>query len=197
MACQGCANLQCNCFTSNSDTTTTVGNGTQYAPFTFRPLDTPFPRPFGSMYGLTDVSLDGATYSSFPTSSPDIDHGGNMIVGNGTNLRASADGIYLVGVQVPLTSATVDNLIDAFSIRRNGVQVATISYAPNATVSGGTVVVMSTVTIQDLNTGDLLDLFVERVAGAGSVSVTHYVGGGTSLDGTAPRLWAMWMGGPI
>lgn len=197
MACQGCANLQCNCFTANGGTTTTVGNGTQYAPFTFRPSHTPSPRPFGSMYGLTDVSLDGATYSSFPNNSPDLDHGGNMIVGNGINLRASADGIYLVGVQVPLVSATVDNLIDAFSIRRNGTQVATISYAPNSTVPGGTIVVMSTTTILDLNSGDLLDLFVERVAGAGTVSVTHYSDASTSLDGTTPRLWAMWIGGPI
>lgn len=197
MACQGCANLQCNCFTANSDTTTTVGNGTQYAPFTFRPLDTPFPRPFGSMYGLTDVSLDAATYSLFPNTSPDIDRGGNMILGNGTNLRASADGIYLVGILVPFTSATVDNLIDAFTIRRNGIQVATISYATSSTVVGATIAVMSTTTILDLNTGDLLDLFVERVAGAGTVSVAHFSGAFDPMDGTVPRLWAMWMGGPI
>lgn len=193
MACRGCTNLQCNCFTTNSDSVTTVGNGSQYAPFTFRPRDTPFPRPFGSLYGLSNASLDAATYSLFPNTSPDIDHGGNMIVGNGTNLRATADGIYLVGMQIPLESAALDNLIDAFSIRRNGIQVSTVSYAPNSTVQPAADVIMSTVTILDLNTGDLLDVFVERVAGAGSINVDY----APSIGGFIPRLWAMWMGGQI
>lgn len=195
MGCRGCTNLQCSCFTTGSDSTVTVGNGTQYAPFTFRPDYTPFPRPFGSMYGLTDQVLDGAPYSLFPANTPDIDHGGNMRTGNGTNLTATADGIYLVGIVVPFIAQAVADLNDAVSIRRNSVQVSTVTFA-HTTALGGEMVLISTTTLLDLNTGDLLDLFVERVGGAGSITV-KYILGDDNPAWAAPRLWAVWMGGMI
>lgn len=192
MACRGCANLQCNCFTANSETTNTVGNGAQYAPFTFRPNYIPFPRPFGSMYGLTNQPLDGAAYTQFPSVTPDIDHGGNMITGNGTNLTATAKGIYLVGVQAPFLGVATDNLNDAISIRRNGIQVSTVTFAHSSALTGGPSVIMSTTTLLNLNINDTLDLFVERVAGAGTVSV-QFVDFG-AFESATPRLWAVWMG---
>lgn len=194
MACRGCVNLQCNCFTKNSSTTTTVGNGTPYAPFTFRPNYTPFPRPFGHLYGLTDQSLDGAPYTLFEPTTPDIDQGGNMRTGNGTSLTARADGLYLVGVSIPADAVATDNLNDNFSIRKNGTQESTVTYAHNSTTTGGLIVFLSTTTLLDLNTGDVLDLFVERISGAGSVAVDFANSAGI---GIVPHLWALWLGGPI
>ncbi len=196
MACQGCANLQCNCFTANSETTDTLGNGSQYAPFTFRPNYIPTPRPFGHLWGLTDQSLDGAPYSLFEVASPDIDQGGNMNIGNRTSLRVPADGIYLVGMMVPF-QAVNQNLTDNFSVRRNGsVPVSTGSYVHSTTTVAGALVFISTTTLVDLNVGDTLDLYVERVFGAGTVTVDFTDGGGFST-GVPPQLWAIWMGGPI
>ncbi len=195
MACQGCANLQCNCFTTDSATTETVGNGSQYAPFTFRPSYVPSPRPFGHLWGLTDQSLDGATYTLFETTSPDLDQGGNMNIGNRTSLIVPADGLYLVGINVPF-QAVNQALIDSFSVRRNGVQISTESYAHNATTVNASLVFSSTTTLVDLTTGDVLDLFVERVSGAGTVTVDFVDGGGFSTA-VPPHLWAVWMGGPI
>lgn len=195
MACRGCVNLQCSCFTKNSDSTITVGNGAQYAPFTFRPNYTPFPRPFGHLYGPNDQSLDGAPYSLFETTTPDIDQGGNMNTGNRTSLTATVDGLYLVGVSVTLLAVATDGLNDNFSIRKNSsIQVATTTYAHNATTAAGQILFMTASTLVDLNTGDTIDLFVERVAGAGTVSVEFLQIG---VLGVMPHLWAVWMGGPI
>lgn len=192
MACRGCVNLQCNCFTKNSSTTTTVGNGSPYAPFTFRPNYTPFPRPFGDLYALNpQLGLDGAPFTNFELVTPDIDQGGNMRTGNATSLTARVDGIYLVGITVPSDTVATDNLNDNFSIRKNGgTQVGTVTFAHNSTTSAGLFMVHSVTTLLDLNTGDTLDLYVERVAGAGTVPLT-------TSPGVALRLWAIWMGGPI
>lgn len=194
MACRGCVNQQCNCFTNSSDTADSVGNGTPYAPFTFRPSAIPFPRPFGHLYGIQNQSLDGAAYSLFEAATPDIDLGGNMRTGNGTSLTVPADGIYLTGVTIPFLTVATDNLNDNFSIRRNGVQVSTVTYAHNSTTTAGVTVLESTTTILDLNVGDTLDLFVERVAGAGTVTVSFATAGGVAF---IPRLWSIWLGGGI
>lgn len=189
MACRGCVNLQCNCFTAASDSTTTIGNGNTYAPFTFRPNYIPTPRPFGHLYGIQNQSLDGAVYSLFEAITPDIDQGGNMRTGNATSLTARADGIHLIGMSVPFSGVATADLNDAFSLRRNGVQVSTGTFAHGGTLTGGQLEFMSATTLLDLNTGDTIDVFVERVAGAGTVSVVGV---------TAPvHLWAIWMGGPI
>lgn len=195
MGCRGCVNLQCSCFTNSSDTTMAVGNGSPYAPFTFRPSAVPFPRPFGHLYGTTPTqNLDGAAYTGFDAVTPDIDSGGNMRTGNGTSLTAPVDGIYLTGVMVPYLCVNTNNLNDNFSIRRNAVQVATVTYAHNSTTTNGLIVMMSNTTLLDLNAGDTLDLFVERVAGAGSVAVTSFYSGGVSYN---PHLWSIWLGGEI
>lgn len=195
MACRGCVNLQCNCFTANSDSTITVGNGSQYAPFTFRPDYTPFPRPFGHLWSLTaSQALDGAPYSLFEPTTPDIDQGGNMRTGNGTSLTASADGLYLVGFLLPFAAQAVDNLNDDFSLRRNGTKVATATFANTSTVVASQLSFMSAQSLLDLNSGDVIDVFVERVAGAGNVAV---VSGSSGSTGYNPQLWAFWMGGPI
>lgn len=195
MACRGCTNLQCNCFTINSATSDTVGNGSQYAPFTFRPNAVPFPRPFGHIFGITDQSLDGAPYSLFETTTPDIDRGGNLNTGNRTNLTITADGLYLVGMNAPFQTVATDNLNDNFSIRKNSsTQVSTGTFAHNSVTAGGALMFMSTVTLLDLNVGDTLDLFVERIAGAGTVTIDFVDASGT---GAIPRIWAIWMGGPI
>lgn len=193
MACRGCANQQCNCFTENSASTITQGNGSQYAPFTFRPDYVPFPRPFGHLYGRTAQMLDGAPYSVFEAATnPDLDQGGNMNTGNRTNLTATADGLYLVGCSAPIITVSTDNLIDNITIRRNGVQVSTGTWVNTASTHVMTVL-MSTVTLLDLNTGDLLDMFVERVAGAGTITVNFVAATGVFH----PHLWAIWMGGAI
>ena len=194
MACRGCANLQCNCFTKSSESIIASGNGSQYAPFTFRPDYVPYPRPFGHIYGKTDQSLDGAPYSLFEAISADVlDQGGNMNVGNRTSLVVPADGIYLVGTTIPFDSVMTDGLNDNFSLRRNGVQVSTGTWA-HAAASHVAVMFMCTTTLLDLNTGDVLDVYIERVAGAGTVTVDYNV---TTNFTAHPHLWAVWMGGPI
>lgn len=195
MACRGCVNLQCNCFTANSESTITIGNGSQYAPFTFRPDYIPTPRPFGHLYSLTaSQALDGAPYSLFEPTTPDIDQGGNMRTGNATSLTASADGLYLAGFFLPFAGQAVDNLNDNFSLRRNGIQVVTATFAHNATVVPSQLSFISAQSLLDLNAGDVLDVFVERIAGVGSVAV---VSGATGQTGYTPQIWAVWMGGPI
>lgn len=193
MACRGCTNLQCNCFTKDSDSVDAQGNGSQYAPFTFRPNYIPTPRPFGHLYGRTDQSLDGAAYTLFEAVSTDVlDQGGNMNVGNRTSLIVPADGIYLVGATIPFGTIAAD-LVDNFSIRRNNVQVSTASYAQTTTQHLLTVF-MSTTTLLDLNTGDVLDLYLERMVGVGSVTIDWNMA--TNFT-SHPHLWAIWMGGPI
>lgn len=195
MACRGCANLQCNCFTTDSDTVDTIGNGSQYAPFTFRPNYIPTPRPFGHLWGLQDQSLDGAPYSLFEPTTPDIDQGGNMRTGNGISLTARADGLYLIGFQVPFQTVATDGLVDNFSLRKNSTTlVTTTTYSHATTTPGGNLVFASSVTLLDLNTGDTVDLFIERVVGAGTVTVDFISSSGT---GVSPHLWGIWMGGPI
>lgn len=197
MACRGCVNLQCNCFSVNSDSTITVGNGSQYAPFTFRPDYIPTPRPFGHLYSLTaSVPLDGAAYNAFEPTTPDIDQGGNMRTGNATSLTvpAGGDGLYLAGFMIPFAGLAVADLNDNFSLRRNGTQVATMTFAHTSTVIGSQLSFMSAQSLLDLNAGDVLDVFVERVAGVGSVAV---VSGTSGTTGYPPQLWAVWMGGPI
>lgn len=195
MPCRGCSNLQCNCFTGNSDTVNTRGNGSQYAPFTFRPNNLPTPRPFGVTYGAADqATMDGTVYTNFANVTPDLNRGGNMIVGNGTNLRATADGLYLVGIQASFAAQAVDNLNDVFSLRRNGTQVTSIMFAHASTVFAGLITIMTTTTLLDLNTGDNLDLFAERLGGAGTITMEFFESGGVMY---VPRIWAVWMGGPI
>lgn len=195
MACRGCVNLQCSCFTANSGSTVAVGNGSQYAPFTFRPNYTPYPRPFGHLLSITaSQTLDGAAYTAFEPTTPDIDQGGNMRTGNGTSLTVPADGLYLVGFVFPFAGVATDNLNDNFSLRRNGVQVATTSFANTSTVISGQLSFASAQSLLDLNATDVLDVYVERVAGAGTVNVVYILSGTT---GVSPQLWAVWMGGPI
>lgn len=194
MACRGCVNLQCNCFTENSASTISKGNGSQYAPFTFRPDYVPFPRPFGHIYGREPETLDGAPYTKFAAiTDPDLNQGGNMNTGNRTRLTAPADGLYLVGCTAPIHTDSVDGRTDNISLRRNGVQVSTGTWVNLAGIQLMTVL-MSTTTLLDLNTGDTVDMFVERVAGTGMVSV-HFLG--ISSIGFHPHLWAVWLGGPI
>lgn len=195
MACRGCVNLQCNCFTVNSDSTITIGNGSQYAPFTFRPDYIPTPRPFGHLYSLTaSQTLDGAPYSLFEPTTPDIDQGGNMRTGNGTSLTVTADGLYLAGFMLPFAGVATADLNDNFSLRRNAIQVATATFAHTSTVIPSQLSFMSAQSLLDLNAGDILDVFVERIAGAGTVNV---VSGTSGTTGYTPQLWAVWMGGPI
>lgn len=195
MPCRGCSNLQCNCFTSNSDSVDAFGNGSQYAPFTFRPNNIPTPRPFGATYGTADqASMDGTVYTNFSNAPPFLNQGGDMIAGNGTHLTARADGIYLVGMQASFAAVATDNLNDSFSLRKNGVQVTSITFANTSTVSGGLITIMTSTTLLDMNTGDTLDLFAERIAGAGTITMEYFDLGGTIV---APRIWAVWMGGPI
>ncbi len=196
MPCRGCDNLQCNCFTGNSESTETVGNGSQYAPFTFRPNYIPSPRPFGHMWGLTDQSLDGAPYSLFETTTPDIDQGGNMNAGNRTRLVVPADGVYLVGFTASFQAVNVDS-IDNFSVRRNSsVPLSTGTFVHNTSIANGSLMFMTSTTLVNLIEGDTLDLYVERVVGAGTVTVDFTDGGGFSTA-VGPHLWAVWMGGPI
>lgn len=191
MSCKGCANLQCNCFTEDTETTITNGNGTQYAPSTFRPNYTPYPRPFGHLYGRTPQNLNGSPYSLFDIiTDPVIDQGGNMNVGNRTSLVVPADGLYLVGITVPFITEEVDPLIDNFSIRRNSMQVSTATFVHNTTFDSSSVI-MSTTTLLDLNFGDVLDCFVDRMIGGGTVTVD------ADVVSRNTHLWATWMAGPI
>lgn len=193
MACRGCANQQCNCFTMNSASTITLGNGSQYAPFTFRPDYVPFPRPFGHIYGRAFQALDGAPYSLFEiVTDPDLDQGGNMNTGNRTSLTAPADGLYLVGISAPILTAPMDGEIDNITIRKNAVHVSTVSWANTALVHAMRILI-STTTLLDLNSGDTVDMFVERTALAGNVTISFFAGTATFH----PHLWAIWMGGPI
>lgn len=193
MACRGCANLQCGCFAASSDTVTNRGNGSQYAPFTFRPDNLPSPRPFGVMYGNVDQNLDNATYTGFAATTPDIDLGGNMITGNATSLTCRFDGIHIIGIQTISAGQAVADLNDEFTIRRNGSKVSTITFAHTASVFAGQAIFMSTTTLLDLRVGDTLDLFIDRVSGAGNVVIDTTATG----VGSVPRLWAVWMGGKI
>lgn len=194
MACRGCANLQCNCFTKDTDTVTSTGNGTQYAPFTFRPKYTPSPRPFGHLYGRTDQALDGAPYSLFDViTDPDIDQGGNMNVGNRTSLVVPSAGIYLVGITVPFMTVATDPLIDNFTIRKNTTPVSTGTFVHNASFVASLAFVSAT-TLLDLNVNDVLDCYVERLVGAGTVTVDSAVAANFVSH---VHLWAIWMGGPI
>lgn len=196
MACRGCTNLQCNCFTANSDSTITKGNGSQYAPFTFRPDYVPFPRPFGHLFGRSDQSLDGAVYSLFEVVSfSDVDGGGNMNTGNRTTLTvpAGGDGLYLAGITVPYDTTSIDGQVNNFSLRKNGIQVSTATWDDSSSVHV-MVAVMTATTLLDLNAGDTLDCFVERVVGAGSVTVQFFDASAVVFH---PHMWAVWMGGPI
>lgn len=195
MACRGCANTQCSCFTANSATVNKLGNGSQYSPFTFRPNNIPTPRPFGILNGFTDApTIDNAAYTGFGASTPDLDLGGNMVTGNGTNLTARANGLHLVGIQTMSVGQAIADLNDGFFIRRNGVQVSGVTFAHTGTTFSGQTIMMTTTTLLDLNTGDLLDLFVDRMAGAGTIALDPNIAAGI---GTPVRLWAIWMGGEI
>lgn len=115
-----------------------------------------------------------------------------MITGNGTSLKVTVDGLYLVGGVVDITGLNTDNLIDNISIRKNGsTQVSTATFVHSTTTTLGGKVPLTTTSLLDLNTDDILDLFVERVVGAGTVQIALF------QEPYYTNLWAVWMGGPI
>lgn len=193
--CKGCSNQQCNCFVASSPTVATVGNGSQYSPYTFRPKATPFPRPFGHLQGATSQPLDGTPYSLFPASTvEDIDGGGNMIVGNGTQLIAPADGLYILSFTVKVGTTAAAGLNDNVSLRKNGTTLlSTATFAHQTTLTSGTHLYLSSMTLVDLNQNDTIDLFVDRVVGVGSVDINYL------FDGTHHfiQVWGFWVSGPI
>lgn len=196
MPCKGCSNSLCNCFSASTQTVTTVGNGNSYSPLTFRPLATPFPRPFGHLQGATSQPLDGAPYTLFPsTTVEDIDAGGNMVVGDGRNLRAPVDGLYVINFTCKVGNTAVDNLNDNFSLRKNGTTfLSTATYGHLSSVPSGTTIFVCSTTLVDLNQNDTIDLYVERVAGVGNVDVSYAVINGVNMY---IQLWGFWIAGPI
>lgn len=199
MSCQSCGG-RCTCFTMNSETTISIGNGSQYAPFTFRPDYTPFRRPYGFAWKNIDQGLVNAasTVITFQSDSQSIGPvpGGNMFdpVISTTRITASVSGLYLVGSQYSITGNNVDQQIRTF-IRLNGVTgVVTRTFVQNATNLSG--IQNSISTLVNLTAGDYLELVMTVLGTSAPVVKGINADVGTGYDNFT-YFWANWMGSMV